>query len=140
MWDVGAGSGAVAVECARLGSAALAVERDPMQGMRILANSSKYGVDVRVVEAELLAAVSTLPRPDAVFIGGGGDTVVRACASVSADRIVAALPSLDRVGPTTAALKSAGYAVSGCQVSVARLDAETRLHAVDPVTLVWGTR
>jgi precorrin-6Y C5,15-methyltransferase (decarboxylating) len=140
VWDVGAGSGAVAVECARLGSAALAVERDPMQCVRILANSSKYGVDVRVVEAELLAAVSTLPKPDAVFIGGGGEAVVRACASVQAARIVAALSTLDRVGPTSAALKAAGYSVAGCQVSVARLDAETRLHALDPVTLVWGTR
>ncbi|MBE1462341.1 bifunctional cobalt-precorrin-7 (C(5))-methyltransferase/cobalt-precorrin-6B (C(15))-methyltransferase [Kibdelosporangium phytohabitans] len=144
VWDVGAGSGATAVECARLGSAALAVERDPMQCLRILANSSKYGVDVRVVEAELLAAISGLPKPDAVFIGGGGEAVVRACTTVEASRVVVALASIDRVAPTRQALQAADYRVDGCQLSAARLaehsDGATRLAAVDPVTVVWGVR
>nr|WP_132125969.1 SAM-dependent methyltransferase [Actinocrispum wychmicini] len=144
VWDVGAGSGAVAVECARLGSAVLAVERDPMQCLRIMANASQYNVDVRVVEAELLAAISTLPKPDAVFVGGGGEAVLRACVSVEASRIVVALPSIDRVAATRSALASAGYTVSGCQLSAARLaelpDGGTRLAAVDPVTVVWGER
>jgi precorrin-6Y C5,15-methyltransferase (decarboxylating) len=144
VWDVGAGSGAMAVECARLGSAALAVERDPMQCLRIMANASKYGVDVRVVEAELLAAISGLPKPDAVFIGGGGEAVVRACASAEAARIVVALSSIDRVAATRSALKAADYRVEGCQVSAARVaehsDGTTKLVAVEPVTLVWGVR
>jgi precorrin-6Y C5,15-methyltransferase (decarboxylating) len=144
VWDVGAGSGAMAVECARLGSAVLAVERDPMQCVRILANSSKYGVDVRVVEAELLAAISGLPKPDAVFVGGGGEAVIRACSSVDASRVVVSLSSIDRVAVTREALRKADYTVSGCQLSAARVaelpDGSTRLAAVDPVTLVWGVR
>jgi precorrin-6Y C5,15-methyltransferase (decarboxylating) len=144
VWDVAAGAGAMAVECARMGSAVLAVERDPMQCVRIMANASKYNVDVRVVEAELLAAISSLPRPDAVFIGGGGEAVVRACTTVEASRIVVALPSIDRVGATRAALRAAEYRVDGCQLSAARLadlpDGDTRLAAVDPVILVWGVR
>jgi precorrin-6Y C5,15-methyltransferase (decarboxylating) len=144
VWDVAAGSGAMAVECARLGSAVLAVERDPMQCLRIMANASKYSVDVRVVEAELLAAISGLPKPDAVFIGGGGDAVVRACASAEASRIVVALSSIDRVAATRSALQAADYRVEGCQVSAARLaehsDGTTRLVATEPVTLVWGVR
>jgi precorrin-6B C5,15-methyltransferase / cobalt-precorrin-6B C5,C15-methyltransferase len=144
IWDVGAGSGAMAVECARLGSAVLAVERDPMQCLRIMANSSKYGVDVRVVEAELLAAISGLPKPDAVFAGGGGDTVIRACTTVDASRIVVALSSIDRIASTRTALQAAGYRVDGCQLSAVRLaehsGGATKLAAVDPVTLVWGVR
>jgi precorrin-6Y C5,15-methyltransferase (decarboxylating) len=144
VWDVAAGSGAMGVECARLGSAVLAVERDPMQCLRIMANASKYGVDVRVVEAELLAAISGLPKPDAVFIGGGGDAVVRACASAEASRIVVALSSIDRVASTRSALQAADYRVEGCQVSTARLaehsDGATKLVAAQPVTLVWGVR
>lgn len=144
VWDVGSGPGAMAVECARLGSAVLAVERDPMQCVRILANSSKYGVDVRVVEAELLAAISGLPKPDAVFVGGGGEAVVRACTTVGASRVVVALASVDRVAPTRQALQAVDYRVGGCQVAAARLaehsDGATRLAAVDPVTVVWGVR
>jgi precorrin-6Y C5,15-methyltransferase (decarboxylating) len=144
VWDVGAGSGAMAVECARFGSAVLAVERDPMQCVRIMANASTYGVDVRVVEAELLAAISTLPRPDAIFIGGGGEAAIRACTTVEAARIVVALPSIDRVAVSIEALRKADYKVSGCQLSAARLaefpDGATKLTAVDPLTLVWGVR
>jgi precorrin-6B C5,15-methyltransferase / cobalt-precorrin-6B C5,C15-methyltransferase len=144
IWDVGAGSGAMAVECARLGSAVLAVERDPMQCVRIFANASKYGVDVRVGEAELLAAITGLPKPDAIFAGGGGETVLRACTTVQAARIVVALHSVDRIAATRQLLQSAGYRVDGCQVLAARLaehsDGATRLAAVDPVTLVWGVR
>src|SRR5690606_8347135 len=52
VWDVGAGSGSVAVECARLGAAALAVERRADDAARIAANAARHGVDVRVVTGE----------------------------------------------------------------------------------------
>ncbi len=52
VWDVGAGSGAVGVECARLGAAVIAVERDPGQCVRIVANAARYGVDVRLEDTE----------------------------------------------------------------------------------------
>ena len=67
VWDVLAGSGEVGVECARLGAAVIAVEPDPVQCVRIIANASAHGVDVRVEEAELDAR--SLPHPDAVFVG-----------------------------------------------------------------------
>ncbi|MDP9477082.1 MAG: precorrin-6y C5,15-methyltransferase (decarboxylating) subunit CbiE, partial [Actinomycetota bacterium] len=35
VWDIGAGSGSVAIECARLGAAAVAVERDPESCERV---------------------------------------------------------------------------------------------------------
>ncbi|WP_308283212.1 precorrin-6y C5,15-methyltransferase (decarboxylating) subunit CbiE, partial [Pseudonocardia nigra] len=78
VWDVGGGSGSVAVECARLGAAALAVERRADDVARIAANAAAHGVDVRVVAGEAPAALAGLPRPDAVFVGGGGPEVVAA--------------------------------------------------------------
>jgi precorrin-6B C5,15-methyltransferase / cobalt-precorrin-6B C5,C15-methyltransferase len=90
------------------------------------------------------AALVGLPRPDAVFVGGGGPDVVAACTGVGADRVVVALAALDRVGPTRAALADAGYAVDGVQLAASRLaalpDGAVRLAALNPVTLVWGTR
>jgi precorrin-6Y C5,15-methyltransferase (decarboxylating) CbiT subunit len=72
VWDVGAGSGSVAVECARLGAAAIAIERDPESCERIERNAARHGVRVRVVEGEAPAALDGLPVPDAVFVGGSG--------------------------------------------------------------------
>ena len=144
VWDVGAGSGSVAVESARLGAAALAVERRSDDAARIAENAAAHGVEVRVVIGAAPEALVGLPRPDAVFVGGGGPDVVAACAGTGAGRVVVALAALDRVGPTRAALADAGYTVDGVQLAAARLaplpDGSVRLAALNPVTLVWGTR
>src|SRR5918997_715025 len=42
IWDIGAGSGSVAIECARLGAAAIAVERDPESCARIRRNAKHH--------------------------------------------------------------------------------------------------
>ena len=136
VWDIGAGPGAVGVECARLGAAVVAVDRDPVQCVRIIANASAHRVDVRVVEAPLDAVIGDLPRPDVVFVGAA--SAVAACAKVGAPRIVAVLPSLDRVVPARDALRDAGYDVEGCQLSSARL-ADRTLVATNPVTILWGS-
>ena len=142
VWDVGAGSGSVAVECARLGSAALAVERRPDDAARIAANAAAHGVDVRVVAGDAPAALAGLPRPDAVFVGGGGPDVVAAAAAARPQRIVVALAALDRLAPTRAALH--GYRVDGVQLAAARFadlpDGAVRLAATNPILLLWGMR
>ncbi|CAM5498026.1 hypothetical protein SGLAM104S_10200 [Streptomyces glaucescens] len=73
VWDVGAGSGSVAVECARLGAAAVAVEKAADGVERIRANAAAHGVDVHVVHGAAPDALADLADdPDAVFVGGGG--------------------------------------------------------------------
>jgi precorrin-6Y C5,15-methyltransferase (decarboxylating) len=142
VWDVGAGSGSVAVECARLGAAVLAVERREDDVARVSANATAHGVEVRVVAGVAPAALAGLPPPDAVFVGGGGPEVVAAAAAAGPRRIVVALAALDRVSPTRAALTAAGYVAGGVQVAASRLaelpDGSVRLAATNPITLIWG--
>ncbi|GAA4619308.1 precorrin-6y C5,15-methyltransferase (decarboxylating) subunit CbiE [Saccharopolyspora hordei] len=142
VWDVGAGCGSVAVECARMGAAVIAVESDEAQAVRLVTNATHHGVDVRVEEGEMPRALRDLPRPDSIFVGSGGSDVVAACAHAGATRVVVALAALDRVGPTRDALRSAGYEVEGVQISANRLaelpDGASRLDAADPVVLVSG--
>lgn len=144
VWDVGAGSGSIAVECARMGAATIAVESDEAQVVRLVTNAAGHGVDVRVAEGEAPKALRDLPRPDAVFVGGGGSDVVTACAHSGASRIVVALTGLDRVAPTRDTLVGAGFSVEGVQLSAHRLpelsDGPARLVAEDPVILVFGWR
>jgi len=143
VWDVGAGSGSVAVECARFGAAVIAVERDAPRCGRIRANAVRHAVDVRILPGEAPGALDGLPDPDAVFVGGGGLTVIEAVAARHPARIVVALAAVERAGPAHAALRAAGYAVDGALVQAARLaplpgDVH-RLAAVNPVFLVWAT-
>jgi precorrin-6B C5,15-methyltransferase / cobalt-precorrin-6B C5,C15-methyltransferase len=144
IWDVGAGSGSVAVECARLGAAVIAVERDAGQCARVTANARRHGVDIRVIGGEAPAALETLPVPDAVFVGGGGTGVVAAAAARRPARIVVALTAVERAGPVHAALTAAGYAVDGALVQAARLTPLPgdmhRLAAANPVFLLWAGR
>ena len=143
VWDVGAGSGSVGVECARFGAAVIAVERDAVRCERIRANASRHGTDVRIVPGEAPAALQDLPDPDVVFVGGGGTTVIEAATARRPARIVVALAAVERAGPAREALAAAGYATGGALVQAARLaplpgDVH-RLAATNPVFLVWGT-
>ena len=142
VWDVGAGSGSVGVECARLGAAVVAVEQGPVEHLR--ANAREHGVDVQVVHGRAPLALAGLPDPDAVFVGGGGADVaaiVQACVARGPRVVVVALAALDRVAAVRAAL--APYDVDGVQLSSARLrplgDA-VGLAATNPVLVLWGTR
>jgi precorrin-6Y C5,15-methyltransferase (decarboxylating) len=142
VWDVGAGTGSVGIECARFGAAVIAVERDPQRGERVRANARRHGIDVRAVDGEAPGALAGLPDPDAVFVGGGGTGVVEAVAARRPARIVVALAAVERTGPAHAALTAAGYAVEGALVQAARLTplpgGVHRLGAVNPVLLLWA--
>lgn len=144
IWDVGAGSGSVGIECASLGAAVLAVERDTDSAATIRANAAAHAVDVRLVIGRAPEALAGLPEPDAVFVGGGGAGVLAAVASRRPDRVVATLAALDRVGPAVGLLRAAGYTVDGCQLSAARLadlpGGSIRLAATNPVVVLTGER
>jgi precorrin-6Y C5,15-methyltransferase (decarboxylating) len=144
VWDVGAGSGSVAIECARFGAAVIAVEKDPAACEVIAANASSHGVYVDVIEGSAPAAFNGLPAPDAVFVGGGGVEVLRAALANKPPRAVIALAAIDRVADARAALAEAGMTVDGVQLNASRLallpgDA-VRLQATNPVFVLWGNR
>ncbi|EPD57987.1 bifunctional cobalt-precorrin-7 (C(5))-methyltransferase/cobalt-precorrin-6B (C(15))-methyltransferase [Streptomyces sp. HGB0020] len=147
VWDVGSGSGSVAVECARLGAAVSAVEKAADGVQRIHANAAAHGVDVHVVHGEAPAALYELDEPDAVFVGGGGRElpgIVGACARRARRTVVVALAALDRVPAVRTALTGAGFDCDGVLLQSSRLAPlpgdVTRLAAANPVFLLWGVR
>jgi precorrin-6Y C5,15-methyltransferase (decarboxylating) len=84
LWDVGAGSGSIGIEWMRVhpASRAIAVEPRADRRERIARNAAALGVPgLVVVPGSAPAALSGLPRPNAVFIGGGVtvDGLVAAC-------------------------------------------------------------
>lgn len=72
LWDVGSGSGSIAIEWSRSapGCAAVAFERDEQRRDRILSNVTAFGVrvDVRGGAPE---SFDGAPGPDVIFVGGG---------------------------------------------------------------------
>ena len=139
LWDVGAGSGSVAAECAHLapGLRVFAVERRPDDLDRLRANLA--GTAATVVAGSAPEALDGLPDPDRVFVGGGGLGVLEAVLARlrPGGTVVATYVALDRAGAAAARL---GHLV---QVAVSRgvpigEDGAVRLAADNPVFVCWG--
>lgn len=139
LWDVGAGSGSVGIEAARLapGLRVYAVERAAADAARIAANAAAFGVTLHVVEGEAPAALAALPDPDRVFVGGGGLDVLDACLARlrPGGAVVANYALADRA---VAAWERLGDMV---QINVSRavpLADGVRFAAENPVFICWG--
>jgi precorrin-6B C5,15-methyltransferase / cobalt-precorrin-6B C5,C15-methyltransferase len=140
LWDVGAGSGSVAIEAARLapGLRVFAVEHDRESADRIRANAIAHDVCIHVVHGRAPEALAPLPDPDRVFVGGGGlDALDAALARLTPDGVVVAnFALLDRA---VAGWQRLGNLV---EVSVSRGmttgDEHVRLASENPVFVCWG--
>jgi precorrin-6Y C5,15-methyltransferase (decarboxylating) len=143
VWDIGAGSGSVGIECARFGAAVVAVEQDAPACERVAANAAALGVQVAVVRGRAPGVLADLPRPDAVFVGGGGIDVVRAALEHRPARVVVALAAVERVGQVVRSLEADGRVVGGVLSQSSRMvplpDGSHRFAALNPVYVVWGS-
>ena len=148
VWDVGAGSGSVAVECARFGAAVTAVEKTAGRRRRGSGPTPpRTASTYSVVHGAAPTVLADLDDPDAVFIGGGGrelPAIVTACARRARRSVVVAMAALDRVPAARDALAAAGFACDGVLLQSSRLAPlpgdVTRLAATNPVFVLWGVR
>lgn len=152
VWDIGAGTGSVAVEAARIAhrGCVYAVDKDADSADLLRRNVARYGDGrVSVVIGAAPDALAGLPDPDAVFIGGGGPAMPDIIAAVigrlrPAGRLVANFAALERANSTYQALRDAGMSPGMTMVSAARgrelPDGALRLEAMNPVFVVWGQR
>lgn len=129
LWDIGSGSGALAVEAARFGAAVLAVDGDPDACARTAAAARGFGVQIQVVHGRAPHVLERLPEPDVVRIGGGGVPVVTAVADRRPQRIVTHASTRDEAEALGAALAENGYTV-GCSL----------LQSVEMDTAAWSER
>ena len=146
VWDVGAGSGSVAIECALLGAAAIAVEHDPESCARIRRNAEHHGVRLQIIEAPAPEALRDLPEPDAVFVGGSGDAfeeIVKLSAVRARRAVVLALVALERVVPAARLLEDCGFEVETIFLQASGMKGVGTLHrlaAESGVFVVSGSR
>jgi precorrin-6Y C5,15-methyltransferase (decarboxylating) len=146
VWDVGCGSGSIAVECARLGAAAIAIDHDADALARTRANAEAVGVPLRTVEGRAPDALADLPDPDAAFVGGGGadlEAIVDLCAARAVRTVVVTLALVERAGPVLARLRAAGLEAEASMIQASRLAPLAgghRLAAINPVVVAVGRR
>jgi precorrin-6Y C5,15-methyltransferase (decarboxylating) len=144
LWDLGAGSGSVAVEAALFITAGkiLAVEKDPRRVEQIKANAKRFGVEnLRAVQAALPEGLAGLPRPHRVFIGGGGRdlpgiiTAAARCLRPGGILVVNTV-LLKNLNAASETLRHLGFRTEIVQIQVLRgqdMPFSARLEALNPV-------
>ncbi len=78
VWDVGAGSGSVAIEAAQIASSGMVygIEMDAEDYSLLVENAKRFGVsNLKPILGEAPGAWKNLPDPDSVFVGGTGRAV-----------------------------------------------------------------
>jgi precorrin-6B C5,15-methyltransferase / cobalt-precorrin-6B C5,C15-methyltransferase len=151
LWDLGAGSGSIAIEAALFVKRGqiIAVEQDPIKIKQIQGNRHRFGVrNLKIIQMAMPAGLSDLSPPDRIFIGGGGkhlkEIIMTAAQYLKRDGImvinVVLIPNLE-IAMTT--LRKAGFEAEVIQVQIHRgqeMPWGDRLEAQNPVWVITGIR
>jgi precorrin-6Y C5,15-methyltransferase (decarboxylating) len=151
VWDIGAGSGSVAIEAAQLAyqGTVYAVEPEPADIALVQANAEVFGVpNVRPVAGRAPEVLATLPDPDAIFVGGTGrqvDQVLQAAYARLGEggSLAVNVATIEGLAAAYHTLKSLAGTVRVWSVSIARgieqMD-RLRFEAIAPTFLLAVTK
>lgn len=139
-WDIGAGSGSVSLEAARLAPSlrVFAIERDVQAQADVRENIERFGLaNVQLQDGEAPHCLTNLPDPDAVFIGGSGGQLVdildhvvgRLC---SRGRLVLSCVTLETLTTAWSWLSARGLGPEVTSFQTAHSGPLGRLHALEP--------
>ena len=147
VWDIGAGSGSVAIEAAQIAreGTVYAVEMDVEEHRLILENAQRFGVANLVpVLGHAPEAWRDLPIPDAVFVGGSGRGISRLVEDAygrlrAGGRLVATMGSINNLAETHQVLQARCPNVKVWMLNLARGNCQMerlRFEALNPVFLL----
>ena len=153
-WDVGTGSGSVAIEMALQAGAVYSVERNPEARELAGRNRAALGAwNLRLKEGSAPGVLKDLPAPDAVFIGGSGGTLREILALVQEKnknaRVCISAVTLETLSDAVCVLEEFGYETDVVQIGISLSrkvgkkgnGKKTSLHmmtAQNPIWLVTG--
>ncbi len=145
LWDLGAGSGSVGIEAATLlgPGRIVAVEQKASRVAQIKANARRLGVfNLDGVQARLPDGLERLPRPDRIFIGGGGKDlpaiILAAAGYLPPDGImVANTVLLDNLTAATGAMETAGLDTTVTQIQISNSKSMPWSRRFVPQSPVW---
>jgi precorrin-6Y C5,15-methyltransferase (decarboxylating) len=151
MWDVGAGSGSVGLEGARLArdGRVYAIEMDPDDHALIRENAARFGVaNLEPILGKAPDAWAALPDPDAIYVGGSGRDVAMLVEGAwqrlkAGGRLVTACNSIENLAAMHSLLRSRSADAAYWMVNIARgyeqMD-RIRFEAINPVFLIAATK
>ena len=150
IWDVGAGTGGVSVELALMASEGkvYAVERNE-EGIELInRNREKFSAyNLTAVRGSAPEALTELPKPDKVFIGGSGKNmheIVKLISEKNSDAvIVISAIALETIGEAMSALGDNGYEIGAVQVqssNAKKVGPYNMMIANNPIFIITGKK
>jgi precorrin-6Y C5,15-methyltransferase (decarboxylating) len=147
IWDIGAGTGSLSIEIARLMPTAriLAIEKTAAGATLIAKNKARFQVEnITIFQGKAPGILTDLPNPDRVFIGGSSGEL-EAILQVCSDRLipngilVANFASPEHLHLAMTWLRERNYPVQLLQVNLARsvpIASVSRFAPLNPVTIL----
>jgi precorrin-6B C5,15-methyltransferase / cobalt-precorrin-6B C5,C15-methyltransferase len=151
VWDIGAGSGSVAVEAAQIAreGRVYAVEMDIADYELIVENARRFVVDnLTPVHGHAPEAWKDLPTPDAIFIGGSGQGICKLVDDAfgrlrPGGRLVATMSSINNLAETHRTLSARCPDTKFWMVNFSRGNCQMerlRFEAMNPVFVVAAVK
>ncbi|MEW6713593.1 MAG: precorrin-6y C5,15-methyltransferase (decarboxylating) subunit CbiE [Nitrospirota bacterium] len=150
LWDIGAGSGSISIEAARLCHKleVFAIEKNEDRIKHIENNKESFGIrNLRVIKGEAPQVLDGLPTPDRVFIGGSGGTLDEIVRSISEKMrqgiVVINAVTIETLNSAMKCLEEDGFRVDVTEVSVSKskmINQKRHMSALNPIFIVKGER
>jgi precorrin-6Y C5,15-methyltransferase (decarboxylating) len=147
LWDIGSGTGSVAIEAARLANRGhvYAIECDPGALAALESNcQSLQATNVTIVVGRAPQVLRGLPEPDAIFVGGSGGVLLSVLKVAmqhlrAGGVLVVNLASFEHLAEAADYIRKANWSLECTMVNIARtqpiLDI-TRFAALNPVFIL----
>jgi len=149
-WDIGAGSGSVSIEAARLcpGLKVIAIEKNNDRAETIRANTVQFNTrNVEIVTGGAPDVLGDLPAPDRVFIGGSGGSLgailSRVNERMTSGIVVVNAATIDTLNEAMTSLGGNAFEIEISEVSVSRskmISGKRHMSALNPVFIVKGEK
>ena len=151
VWDIGAGTGSVSIEIARLcpTSQIFAIEKTSMGSTLITKNSQRFQVNnIKSINGKAPEVLYNLPDCDRIFIGGSGGNLVdilHTCSQKLTDRgvIVMAFATIEYQLQAINWLSNHNWQYRLLQLQISRstpISKLTRLTPLNPVTIITARK
>ncbi|MBI5195032.1 MAG: precorrin-6y C5,15-methyltransferase (decarboxylating) subunit CbiE [Nitrospirae bacterium] len=149
LWDIGAGSGSISIEAARLFPSlrVFAIEKDGNQISNIKKNKIRFNTaNVLIIKGEAPDALKRLPAPDRVFIGGSGGRlgrIISFIAKLPVGIIIINAVTIETLNEAVKGLESKGFKTRVSEVAVSRsrlIGGRMHMSALNPIFIITGEK
>lgn len=145
VWDIGAGSGSVGLEAARVASSGhvYAIEKNEADAENIRVNRKRLQVtNYTLVVDKAPSGIDGWPDPDAVFVGGSGGNLDPLIQEIlqrlsTGGRLVMNFVTLENLAEVTGVLEQAGVEWDVTQIQASRSSPILDMHRMQAENPVW---